>query len=332
MVLLIIACLAFVASALSVRAAIPWLQRQGSVATENDRTMHKGVVPKGGGLPLLLSAIAAAALLTHAAGLDPVMLAGLAILVALSWRDDVATLSARLRLPVHFAVAALFVLTLPAESRVFQGLLPGWLDAIFAIVALTWMMNLYNFMDGINGLAGAETVAITVGYLLIGSISATALQHETLAAAILGGTTGFLIWNLREKALVFLGDVGSIPLGFLMGVLMLDLAVKGYWAAALILPAYFIADATMTLALRTARAENVWEAHKTHFYQRAAQRLGSHVLVVAAVSIANLLLVTAAPLSLAAPWQSLAAAAVVIAVLLFTLNRAATPQSSDSDS
>ncbi len=330
MVLLIIACLAFVAAAFSVRAAIPWLQRQGSVATENERTMHKGIVPKGGGLPLLLSAIVAVALVARPPALDPVMLAGLAALMALSWRDDVAPLSASLRLPVHIAVASLLVLTLPAEARVFQGVLPGWLDAIVAIVALTWTMNLYNFMDGINGLAGAESIAIAAGYLLIGSITATTLPHEALAAGMLGATAGFLIWNCHEKALVFLGDVGSVPLGFLMGVLMIDLAVKGYWAAALILPAYFLADATMTLAMRAARAEKFWEAHKTHFYQRAAQRLGSHLLVVAAVSIANLLLVSAALLSLTAPLQGLAIAAAVTATLLFTLDRAAKPQSSDS--
>ncbi len=331
MALILTACLAFAASALMTRAAIPWLRRQGAVATENHRTMHQGVIPKGGGLPLLLSALFAASALTPIAGLDTKVVAGLAILAALSWRDDIAPLPAAVRLPVHVAVAALAVLTLPAGARVFQGLLPGWLDAALAILALTWMMNLYNFMDGINGLAGVETVAIAAGYLLIGTTGAQALNHEPLAASVLGASAGFLLWNLREKALVFLGDVGSVPLGFLMGVLMIDLAVKGFWAAALILPAYVLADATLTLIMRAARGESFWEPHKTHFYQRAAHRFHSHTAVVRLIGFANVLLVFwAADSARSEPWWGLMAAALIVALLLFTFDRAGAARSPDS--
>ena len=331
MALALTAFLAFCTSALTTRAAIPWLRQQGAVATENHRTMHAGIVPKGGGLPLLLSAVMAAAVLTPFAGLDLRLLAGLGILAALSWRDDLAPLPANVRLPVHLAIAALIVLTLPAGARVFQGLLPGWFDAALAIVALAWMMNLYNFMDGINGLAGVETVAIAAGYLLVGYTGSLALNHAPLAAGVLGASAGFLLWNLREKALVFLGDAGSVPLGFLMGALMIDLAVKGAWAAALILPAYFLADATLTLVLRAARGEPFWEPHKTHFYQRAAQRFHSHMAVVRLIAFGNVLLVFwAADSARSEPWWGLMAAAMIVALLLFTFDRAGAARLPDS--
>ncbi len=175
-------------------------------------------------------------------------------------------------------------------------------------------------------------MAISAGYLLIGYATAAAVHHDALAAGVLGASAGFLIWNLREKALVFLGDVGSVPLGFLMGVLMLDLAVRGHWAAALILPAYFLSDATLTLATRAARGENFWQAHKTHFYQRAAQGLKSHLLVVMSIGFANLLLLKTAAWSLATPWIGVAVAALIAAALLVTLNLAAKSRSSDSGS
>lgn len=304
---------------------IPWLKSQGAVATENDRTMHTGTIPKGGGLPLLIAAVAVTSAFHPLTALSPALVAGLVAVAALSWRDDKAPLPALLRLPVHFGAAALFVMSLPAEATVFQGWLPFPLDRAFTILALTWMMNLYNFMDGINGIAGAETVAISAGYWLLGATAAATLSHLPLAAALLGASAGFLVWNMRKKALVFLGDAGSVPLGFLTGALMIDLAAKGFWAAALILPSYFFADATITLLRRLTRGEKVWQAHKSHFYQRAAQGYGRHLPVVARITAANALLIGAAFLSVNRPWLALALAAAIVTGLLIALDRAAKP-------
>ena len=321
--LLLTALTAAAVSALLTRAMIPWLQARGAVATENDRTMHSGVVPKGGGLPLLISVVAVTSAYHSLTALTPPLLVALVALAALSWRDDVSPLPALVRFPVHLGAAALFVMSLPGDVTVFQGWLPFALDRALAILVLTWMMNLYNFMDGINGIAGAETVAIAGGYVLIGVTAATALSYLPLAAALVGASAGFLIWNAREQALVFLGDVGSVPLGFLTGALMIDLATKGYWAAALILPSYFLADATITLLRRLACGEKVWEAHKSHFYQRAAQGYGRHIPVVAWVSYANLLLVYWAVEFQHANmmWAAIALAAAIIVPLLLLFER-----------
>lgn len=302
---------------------IPWLSARGALAHENNRTMHTGIVPKGGGLPLLIATLACTAALAGPAELPAPLLAGLCLAAAVSWRDDIDPLPARIRLPVHLAAAAILVFTLPTDARVLQGLVPFWADRLLTVVALAWMMNLFNFMDGINGIAGVEAVAIVSGYLLIGLGNGWEISLAPLAAALAGAAGGFLIWNLREKgkALIFMGDVGSVPLGYLTGALMIDLAVRGWWAPALILPSYFLADATLTLLARLARGEKVWEAHKSHFYQRAAQAFGGlHMPVVWRIAAFNVTLIAAALWGTQLPWPALGAATVVVALLLMLLS------------
>lgn len=318
--LLMTAAVAFALAAALTRLMIPWLRERGAVATENERTMHSGTVPKGGGLPLLLALVAALLVFHPSTGLPLALNAGLIIAAAVSWRDDVTPLTPAIRLQLHFLAAACFVLALPADASIFQGLLPLALDRALGVLLLAGFMNFFNFMDGINGIAGAEAVAIAGGYLLL-SLTTIALAYAPLAAALLGASTGFLLWNMREKALVFLGDTGSVPLGLLTGALMIDLAVKGYWPAALILPSYFVADASITLLKRLARGEKIWEAHKAHAYQRAAQAFGAHLPVVWRVSAANTSLIAAALWSVALPLPGLASAAVVLAVLFWMLAR-----------
>lgn len=325
--------IAALVAALLTRLAIPWLERQGAVAHENARTMHSGAVPKGGGLALLVAAAVAIIVTGFAAGGDwppRSLIGGTVALAILSWRDDVGDLPAVVRFCVHLAVAAWAVLSLPDDARVFQGYLPHAADRLLAVIALGWMMNLFNFMDGINAIAGAEMIAIAAGYLALGLVTAAALLFATLAAALIGASAGFLIWNARARPLVFLGDVGSVPLGYLAGVLMIDLAVAGHWAAALILPAYFLLDATLTLLRRVAAGERPWQAHRSHAYQRAARAIGAHLPVVAWISLANALLIVAALASVSHPAAAIVAAVAILAALMLKLERAGRSRSSDS--
>ena len=123
-------------------------------------------------------------------------------------------------------------------------------------------------MDGIDGLAGSETIAVALGYLALLTYAGLEDPFWRLALVIAASAAGYLFWNWHP-AKVFMGDSGSIPLGFLLGWLMLDLALAGQWAAGLILPLYFVADATFTLLARARRGEKLWQAHRQHFYQRA---------------------------------------------------------------
>jgi UDP-N-acetylmuramyl pentapeptide phosphotransferase/UDP-N-acetylglucosamine-1-phosphate transferase len=181
---------------------------------------------------------------------------------------------------------------------------------------------LFNFMDGADGLAASEAAAIGAGMLLVTAFGAA---HDpavaAAAAAIAGAALGFLAWNWAP-ARVFMGDVGSVPLGYLIGFLLLRLAAQGWWRAAVILPLYFLADATITLARRALRGEKIWQAHRRHFYQRAVLAGLSHAAAVCRVTAANLALIACA-------WAAengfavaaLAAAGVIVAILLVALAR-----------
>jgi UDP-N-acetylmuramyl pentapeptide phosphotransferase/UDP-N-acetylglucosamine-1-phosphate transferase len=202
---------------------------------------------------------------------------------------------------------------------VCQGLLPFWLDRAVAVLAWTWFINLYNFMDGIDGITGIETVCIAAGLAICGF----ALPQDLV---LIAASLGFLLWNWHP-ARIFLGDSGSVPLGYLLGWLLLSLAGSGHPAAALILPAYYLADATLTLLRRASRLEPVWRAHRQHFYQRAVQGGASHAAVARLVLVGDLALMAAALLSERRPWTGLAMAALVTVLILTTLRHLGRRQS-----
>ncbi len=230
------------------------------------------------------------------------------------------SLGATVRLASHFGAAALG-LALALDGLVFQGWLPLWLDRALAALAWVWFVNLFNFMDGIDGISGVEAAAIGGGLALV-LAQAGQLDHGPLALALAAAATGFLVWNWHP-ARIFLGDVGSVPLGYLLGWLLLDAAARGLWAPALILPLYYLADATWTLARRIARREPFWKAHRQHFYQRAVAGGLGHARVALTILAADLRLVLLALLAGRGWWATgLAGAALVVALLLGHLARA----------
>ena len=199
---------------------------------------------------------------------------------------------------------------------VFQGFLPGVMDTVAAAVLWMWFVNLFNFMDGVDGIAGTETASVCFGLVFVAAIVGSDGGPAILSAIVVGAAVGFLWWN-RPPARIFLGDVGSVPLGFLLGWLLLDAAARGEWAAALILPLYYLADATLTLLRRLLRGARVWEAHREHFYQQAVRDGRGHGAVLIAVCLVNIILVVLAAAATAGwPGPALIAAAVVVAGLL----------------
>ena len=238
-------------------------------------------------------------------------------LAAVSWLDDLRGLSPVARLVAQLAAVGFGIEALPSHT-VFQGWLPSVLDDAAVALIWIWFVNLFNFMDGIDGLAASEAATIALGLVLIAPMSDTA----SVAAAIAAASIGFLGWNWAP-AKIFLGDVGSVPLGFLLGFLLLGAAARGAWAPALILPLYFLADATITLLRRLLRGERVWQAHREHFYQRAVQAGLGHAAVVGRVILADLLLIGCA-WAAQQGWgvAALGAAAAIVIGLLADLARA----------
>ena len=293
----------------------------------NERSSHSGPVPRGAGLaltPLAAAAVAGVGLKVEGAAAEAVSIAWIALaLGALSWIDDRRGLPAALRLLAHVAAIAYALSVMGASGPFFGGLLPGWLDVATAGFLWLWFVNLFNFMDGIDGITGTETAIIGSGAAVVALTAGTGGGISHIGIALAGLATGFLWWNWRP-AKVFLGDVGSVPFGFLLGWLLLLLAARGQWAAALILPLYYLADATITLLRRIVRREPFWRAHRQHFYQRAALgRLGHAGVVLAVLAAGSVLIACAAAAALGWPWPALAGAVVAVAVLLRHLARAA---------
>jgi UDP-N-acetylmuramyl pentapeptide phosphotransferase/UDP-N-acetylglucosamine-1-phosphate transferase len=317
---------AAVLTAAATRLLLPQLRRRAILDRPNERSSHDAPVPRGGGIAVvgvvLLIFLAIFAGQAAEAGVLAIV-ASAAVLAAVSWRDDLAGLSPALRLAVQALAVVVGLAVLPGAGAVFQGLLPRWLDLLASGLLWLWFVNLYNFMDGIDGITGVETACIGAGVALTAFLfpGAGVAGATLFGAAVAGAGVGFLVWNWH-KAKIFLGDVGSVPLGYLVGWLLLSLAATTFWATALILPLYYLADATWTLLRRLARGERIWQAHREHAYQRALERGLSHAAVVQRILLADLVLVATAILA-AADWlfPALAIAAASVALLIFALTR-----------
>ena len=308
---------------LATGALIPILRRRGMLDYPNERSSHFDPTPRGGGIAVTIS-ILLAWIALHKVGLVAssfVSIAlGTSLLALVSWIDDLRGLSPGMRLVAQGAAVTIGILVLPSTRSALEAWLGSTLFFVAAGLVWVWWINLFNFMDGIDGLAVSEAAAICSGLLLFALVGdGTDPGAALLAAGIIGAAIGFLVWNW-SPARIFLGDVGSVPLGYLSGFLLLDLASRGRWKIALILPLYFLADATITLLRRLLAGERVWEPHRQHFYQQAVRNGLPHSAVVKRVIAANLLLIGCG-------WAaengraviSLSAAIVTVAVLLVAL-------------
>jgi UDP-N-acetylmuramyl pentapeptide phosphotransferase/UDP-N-acetylglucosamine-1-phosphate transferase len=324
LLLLVIAGAAFVLSCLGTRALVTLLRRRAVLDVPNERSSHAVPTPRGGGIAIVGTIAIVWGGLWFAAILPPASLAivlGMVGLAAISWIDDLRDLSPALRLLAQFAAVAAGIWMLP-RGAVFQGWLPPGLDAVATALIWVWFLNLFNFMDGIDGIAASEAASIGLGLMLVASLGvAGSVAIATAAAGVAAAALGFLVWNWTP-ARIFMGDVGSVPLGYGLGYLLLEMARRGWWKAALILPAYFLADATLTLLRRVMRGERVWQAHREHFYQRAVQRGLGHGAVVSRVVAADAVLIFCAWLAEnLSGFDGFALAVAIVLLLLVELGR-----------
>ena len=228
----------------------------------NERSLHVDPVPRIGGLAIMIAiAVAGAALLPGSL----VWLAPAVALATLSFVDDLRGLPVVLRFAVQIAVAGAFA------AWVLAGLPALWIAA--ATLATAWLANLYNFMDGSDGLAGGMAV-IGFGFSGIAALAAGDPGLGTASLSITGAAAAFLVFNLHP-ARIFMGDVGSVPLGFLAAAIGILGWRSGAWPTwfPILVFSPFIVDATVTLARRALRGDRIWQAHRDHYYQRLV-RLG----------------------------------------------------------
>lgn len=323
------AALAFAVAAAGASGLAHLLRRRGVVAQPNERSNHTRPTPVGGGIAVLLAGSAGFGLLWAGGapvppGLPLVALLTLALGIV-SWLDDVRDLSPAVRLSGHLACALAGLWALP-EGRLLQGLVPDWVDMAVVLAGWVWFTNLYNFMDGIDGITGTQTASLGSGLALMATIGLLPGTGFGWPLTVAAAGAGFLVANWHP-ARIFMGDVGSIPLGYLLGWFLLSCALQGAWAGALMLPLYYLGDATITLLKRAWRREPVWRAHRQHFYQRAAFATGRHDRVTLCVTAGNLVLVPLAVLGEATGYRLAAlglaggTAALLLAHLQFLAGR-----------
>jgi UDP-N-acetylmuramyl pentapeptide phosphotransferase/UDP-N-acetylglucosamine-1-phosphate transferase len=308
----LLGAVAALATALAIKAMHPLLVRY-ALARPNARSSHTIPTPQGAGAAVVgvvaVLAMAGAVALGLPAGRLGTLVAAAVLLAAVGAADDIHPLPALPRLAAQFLAVIALVATLPEEARVVPEL-PMLAERALIAVAGVWFVNLTNFMDGLDWMTVAEFVPLTAAIVLIG-LAGRASVETTLLAALLGGALlGFAPFN-KPVAKMFLGDVGSLPIGLLAGWCLLDLATSGALAAAILLPLYYLADATLTLLRRLRRGEKVWEAHRSHFYQRATAGGFTVRGVVGRVFGLNLVLAGLSGLTLLMPAASLQAGVVM---------------------
>ncbi len=252
-------------------------RRHAIVDTPNERSSHTVTTPRGGGLAIMIAFFLGIGYLFFVtAQISPTLYSALFAalpIVAVSLLDDIRPQSARIRLMVQLLSALLALYALGGVTQMNLGIitLEGfWVNGV-ALLMLLWLTNLFNFLDGIDGYAASETLFIALSASFLFNIEPLLL----LAAA----TAGFLLFNWH-KASIFMGDVGSAPLGFIVGVFALNESGSEHFVGWIVLVSLFLFDATLTLLRRLRNKEKIWIAHKKHMYQRLHQWGLTHSEVV----------------------------------------------------
>ena len=275
----------------------------------NDRSSHSIPTPRGGGIAIVLSFIVLALglmLLDAApAGLVMALLGSGCVVAVVGFLDDRHALPARWRFAAHTAGAiwSLWVMRgIPPVPVLGLSLDLGWFGLALAAVYLIWMTNLYNFMDGIDGIASIEAITVALGGTLCWWL-ATATPQWPLPVVFAACVAGFLIWN-RPPAKIFMGDAGSGFLGMVLGVFSLwtaQQATQVFWCWFILLGCFMV-DATTTLVRRVRRGERFHEAHRSHAYQFASRQYASHARVSLAFGLINLVWLLPLALMVALRW------------------------------
>lgn len=277
------AVIAFLVTAFLTRSFCDPASRLYLLDHPNERSLHTQPTPRTGGVAIFAGIFSVVSVWLFVVGGDSTsawLMAGAGLVAALSFLDDRRGLSAATRFFGHVIGAGLVVfgagLALPALSSGISIAWPLWLSLSLSVFYLAWMVNLYNFMDGMDGFAGGMTLIGFGTFAILGLLGGN-LLFTAVSLIIAASAGGFLMFNF-PPARIFMGDTGSAALGLLAGGLSLWGARDGifpFWAALLVFSP-FIVDASATLLRRLARGERVWQAHKTHYYQRLVQSGWGH--------------------------------------------------------
>jgi UDP-N-acetylmuramyl pentapeptide phosphotransferase/UDP-N-acetylglucosamine-1-phosphate transferase len=324
-----LAAAAAIGCAVLILVLRPFLARY-AMARPNARSSHRMPTPQGGGIAVIGATtlvIAVAMILEPALFGEPrqvaIVFAAALALAIVGVTDDIRPLEALPRLVLQTAAVAVVIAALPATLRVIPQM-PWGVERALLLLGGIWFVNLVNFMDGIDWMTIAEIVPMTAALAAFGLAGALPADATVVAAVLCGAMLGFAPFN-KPVARLFLGDVGSLPIGLLVAWLLASLAGSGHLIAALLLPLYYLADATITVLRRLMRGEPVTQAHRSHFYQRAVDRGRGVYRIVGPVFAVNVLLAGLGAVSLRLPaiyqLATMFVGLVVVSVLLWDMGR-----------
>jgi len=298
------------------------------LAHPNARSSHTTATPQGAGLAVMASLIivCATALLLKAVpppSLLPVLV-GAAILTVVGELDDAHALAVSWRLLAQTLVAAAIVFLLPQDFRLLPDLLSLGVERALMVLGIVGFVNAINFLDGLDWMTVAQVVPMTLGVAILCWLGVVPQSVGLLALALLGATLGFAVFN-KHPAHIFLGDAGSLPIGFMLAYMLIYVA-EAHIVSGLLLALYSLTDATVTLGRRLMTGERVFSAHKSHFYQRAVAQglrvpqVTTRVFALGLV-LMGLAIVAALARSLAVDFATFALGAAATGFVLFNFSR-----------
>jgi UDP-N-acetylmuramyl pentapeptide phosphotransferase/UDP-N-acetylglucosamine-1-phosphate transferase len=268
--------------------AIRPLLLRHALAKPNARSSHRVPTPQGAGIAVVGATLAIASIIAataNAVNIPATVFTAVLFIAAVGFADDVKSIPILPRLLLQ-AMAVGAILYTSSDLRILPAC-PFWIERGLLLLAGLWFVNLVNFMDGLDWMTVAEVVPITGAMVVLGSLGELSASATVIAAALCGAMVGFAPFN-RPVAKIFLGDVGSLPIGLLLGWCLLQLAYYQQLIAVLLLPLYYLSDATVTLLRRLARREPFWAAHRSHYYQRATDNGFTVIRVVSEVFALNI--------------------------------------------
>ena len=328
----IVPSLLAVAIAALISAVVTWSSRpllqRYALARPNARSSHRIPTPQGAGIAVISATLLVASVwgAWANAAIPPALVIATIVIALVGFADDIVSLPVLVRLLLQAACVGAVVFAAPETARIVPAL-PLVLERGLILLAGIWFVNLVNFMDGLDLMTVAEVVPVTAALLLLGWLGDLSWPAVLIATALCGAMLGFVPFN-KPLAKVFLGDVGSLPIGLLLGWCLLELAWHGQPAAALLLPGYYLADATITLFRRIIRREQFWSAHRSHFYQRATDNGFTVPRVIGEVFALNLWLAMLAIVTVRAGAMAITIVAVLAgaSAIGFVLRRFSRPQ------
>ncbi|MFU7500684.1 MAG: UDP-phosphate alpha-N-acetylglucosaminyltransferase [Candidatus Tisiphia sp.] len=317
--------LSFIATSFLTWLLISSLPSFGVVDIPDPRRVHSRITPRGGGLAIVIVVIIAliayeyfsTKTLINSIKIVPLLL----IISTISFLDDLISIPIFVRLIFHIICSTIAIFLFLSPVVLFHHELPLYIDFVLSIIGLIVFLNIYNFLDGIDGISGTESIHLSITILILCYLKSDIIININfiivLNIIILACSIGFLIFNWHP-AKIFLGDVGSISLGFLLGLCLLLISASSVhlFVASSIASLYYLADGGLTILIRLVNKEKIWQPHLKHFFQKAVRNGKSHKEVVSRIIICNILLMVLSIISLYFPLLSIIFAILVVMVTI----------------